>query len=146
MAIKFPITIDELANINGVGKNKAQKFGAPFLDFIEKYVQENDIERPMDIVLKGNSEKSAKRVSIILNIDKKVDLPDIAKQLGIGFEDLIFEMEQIVNSGTKINIKFFLAQFLDEEFQDEIIQYFKTIEVEDIDAAIILMANLHMKN
>ena len=136
MAIKFPITIDELANINGVGKNKAQKFGAPFLDFIEKYVQENDIERPMDIVLKGNSEKSAKRVSIILNIDKKDDLPDIAKQLGIGFEDLIFEMEQIVNSGTKINIKFFLAQFLDEEFQDEIIQYFKTIEVEDIDAAI----------
>jgi ATP-dependent DNA helicase RecQ len=136
MAIKFPITIDELANINGVGKNKAQKFGAPFLDYIEKYVQENDIERPMDIVLKGNSEKSAKRVSIILNIDKKVDLPDIAKQLGIGFEDLIFEMEQIVNSGTKINIKFFLAQFLDEDFQDEIIQYFKTIEVEDIDAAI----------
>ena len=136
MAIKFPITIDELANINGVGKNKAQKFGAPFLDYIEKYVQENDIERPMDIVLKGNSEKSAKRVSIILNIDKKVDLPDIAKQLGIGFEDLIYEMEQIINSGTKINIKFFLAQFLDEDFQDEIIQYFKTIEVEDIDAAI----------
>lgn len=136
MAIKFPITIDELANINGVGKNKAQKFGAPFIEYIEKYVQENDIERPMDIVLKGNSEKSAKRVSIILNIDKKVDLPDIAKQLGISFEDLINEMEQIVNTGTKLNIKFFLGQFLDDELQDEIIQYFRTIEVEDIDAAI----------
>ncbi len=136
MAIKFPITIEELANISGVGKNKAQKFGAPFIEYIEKYVQENDIERPMDIVLKGNSEKSAKRVSIILNIDKKVDLPDIAKQLGIGFEDLIHEMEQIVNTGTKLNIKYFLGQFLDDDLQDEVIQYFRTIEVEDIDAAI----------
>jgi len=136
MAIKFPITIEELANINGVGKNKAQKFGAPFIDYIEKYVAENDIERPMDIVLKGNSEKSAKRVSIILNIDKKVDLPDIAKQLGIEFDDLIVEMEQIVNTGTKLNIKYFLGQFLDEDLQDEIVQYFRSVEVEDVDAAV----------
>ncbi len=136
MAIKFPITLEELANINGVGKNKAQKFGAPFIEYIEKYVAENDIERPMDIVLKGNSEKSAKRVSIILNIDKKVDLPDIAKQLGIEFNDLIGEMEQIVNTGTKLNIKYFLGQFLDDDLQDEIIQYFRSIETEDVDAAV----------
>jgi ATP-dependent DNA helicase RecQ len=136
MAIKYPITIEELANINGVGKNKAQKFGAPFIDYIEKYVAENDIERPMDIVLKGNSEKSAKRVSIILNIDKKVDLPDIAKQLGIEFDDLIGELEQIVNTGTKLNIKYFLGQFLDEDLQDEITQYFRSVEVEDVDAAV----------
>ena len=136
MAIKYPITLEELANINGVGKNKAQKFGAPFIDYIEKYVAENDIERPMDIVLKGNSEKSAKRVSIILNIDKKVDLPDIAKQLGIEFNDLIGEMEQIVNTGTKLNIKYFLGQFLDEDLQDEITQYFRSVETEDVDAAV----------
>lgn len=136
MAIKYPITIEELANINGVGKNKAQKFGAQFIEYIEKYVAENDIERPMDIVLKGNSEKSAKRVSIILNIDKKVDLPDIAKQLGIEFDDLIGELEQIVNTGTKLNIKYFLSQFLDEDLQDEITQYFRSVEVEDVDAAV----------
>ncbi len=136
MAIKYPITIEELANINGVGKNKAMKFGAPFIEYIEKYVAENDIDRPMDIVLKGNSEKSAKRVSIILNIDKKVDLPDIAKQLGIEFDDLIVELEQIVNTGTKLNIKYFLSQFLDDDLQDEITQYFRSVEVEDVDAAV----------
>ena len=136
MAIKFPITLEELANISGVGKNKAQKFGEQFIAFIEKYVQDNDIERPLDIVLKGNSEKSAKRVSIILNIDKKVELPDIAKQLGISFDELIGEMEQIVNSGTKINIKFFLEQFLDDDLQEEIVQFFKSSDIEDIDAAV----------
>ena len=136
MAIKFPITLEELANISGVGKNKAQKFGEQFIAYIEKYVQDNDIERPLDIVLKGNSEKSAKRVSIILNIDKKVELPDIAKQLGISFDELIGEMEQIVNSGTKINIKFFLEQFLDDDLQEEIVQFFKSSDIEDIDAAV----------
>jgi len=136
MAIKFPITLEELANISGVGKNKAQKFGEQFVTYIEKYVQDNDIERPLDIVLKGNSEKSAKRVSIILNIDKKVELPDIAKQLGISFDELINEMEQIVNSGTKINIKFFLEQFLDDDLQEEIVQFFRSSDIEDIDAAV----------
>jgi ATP-dependent DNA helicase RecQ len=71
-----------------------------------------------------------------LNIDKKVDLPDIAKQLGIEFNDLIGEMEQIVNTGTKLNIKYFLGQFLDDDLQDEIIQYFRSIETEDVDAAV----------
>jgi len=136
MAIKFPITLEELANISGVGKNKAQKFGEQFIAYIEKYVKDNDIERPLDIVLKGNSEKSAKRVSIILNIDKKVELSDIAKQLGISFDELIGEMEQIVNSGTKINIKFFLEQFLDDDLQEEIVQFFKSSDIEDIDAAV----------
>jgi ATP-dependent DNA helicase RecQ len=136
MAIKFPITLEELANISGVGKNKALKFGEQFIAYIEKYVQDNDIERPLDIVLKGNSEKSAKRVSIILNIDKKVELPDIAKQLGISFDELINEMEQIVNSGTKINIKFFIEQFLDDDLQEEIVQFFKSADIEDIDAAV----------
>lgn len=136
MATKYPITIEELANINGVGKNKAQKFGAPFIAFIEKYVKDNEIDRPMEVVLKGNSERSAKRVNIILNIDKKVDLPDIADQLKIEFDEMLEELTQIVNSGTKINIRYFLNQFLDEDLQEEIVDYFRNEEVEDIDAAV----------
>jgi ATP-dependent DNA helicase RecQ len=136
MAIKYPITKEELANINGVGKNKALKFGAEFVRYIDNYVRENDIERPIEVVLKGNSEKSAKRVNIILNIDKKVDLPVIATQLGISFDELLEELQQIVNSGTKLNIRYFLDQFLDEDLQDEVIEYFKTTEEENIDAAV----------
>ena len=136
MAIKYPSDIQELSNINGVGKNKATKFGQPFVDFINKYVEENDIERPTDVILKGNAERSAKRVNIILNIDKKVDLPEIAAQLKIPFDDLLLEISQIVNTGTKINIRYFLDQFLDDDLQEEIIDYFKTQESENIDAAV----------
>ena len=135
MATKYPMTIDELVNINGVGKNKAQKFGEPFVAYITEFVKANDIERPQDIVLKGNSDKSAKRVSIILNIDKKVDLPDIAKQLGISFEELIQELDQIVNSGTKLNLRYFLNQFIEEELQAEVMAYFKTVDEADLEAA-----------
>lgn len=136
MATKFPLSMEELVNINGVGKNKAKKFGQPFIDFIAKYVEENEIERAEDIVLKGNAERSAKRVNIILNIDKKVDLPDIAGQLKIEFDDLIDELSQIVNSGTKINIRYFLNQFLDDDLQEEMVDYFTNEETEDIEAAI----------
>ena len=136
MATKYPMSMSELANINGVGKNKAQKFGQPFIDFIAKYVEENEIERSEDIVLKGNSERSAKRVNIILNIDKKVDLPDIAGQLKIEFDELLDELTQIVNSGTKINIRYFLNQFLDDELQEELVEYFSGEENEDIEAAV----------
>jgi ATP-dependent DNA helicase RecQ len=136
MAMKYPITKEELANINGVGKNKALKFGAEFVQYIDNYVRDNEIERPIEVVLKGNSEKSAKRVNIILNIDKKVDLPVIATQLGISFDELLEELQQIVNSGTKLNIRYFLDQFLDEDLQDEVIEYFKTTEEENIDAAV----------
>jgi ATP-dependent DNA helicase RecQ len=135
MATKYPITIEELANVNGVGRNKAQKFGAPFIAFIASYVKDNDIDRPVDVVLKGNSERSAKRVNIILNIDKKVDLPDIADQLKIEFNEMLDELTQVVNSGTKINIRYFLNQFLDDDLQEEIFEYFRTEQVEDIEAA-----------
>jgi len=135
MATKYPISLEELANISGVGKNKAQKFGEPFVQYIEQYVEENEIERPFEIVLKGNSEKSAKRVSIILNIDKKVDLPEIAKQLGITFESLIEELEQIVASGSKLNLHYFLDQFLEEELLEEVFEYLKTSEEGDLEEA-----------
>jgi ATP-dependent DNA helicase RecQ len=136
MAIKYPMNIEELGNINGVGKNKAQKFGEPFVSYIAEFVKEHQIERPQDIVLKGNSERSAKRVNIILNIDKKVDLPDIAKQLGISFDDLLHELEQIVNSGTKLNLRYFMNQFLDDELQAEVLAYFKTTDEANIDEAV----------
>lgn len=135
MATKFPITLEELANINGVGKNKAQKFGQPFIEYIEKFVKENDIERPQDIVLKGNAEKSVKKRNIILNIDKKVDLMEIAKQQGIDFETLVGELEQIVNTGSKLNLRYFINQFLEEDLQEEIFDYFRSTQEDDLEAA-----------
>ena len=135
MATKYPISLEEIANISGVGKNKAQKFGQAFVDYIEEYVETNEIDRPFEIVLKGNAEKSAKRVSIILNIDKKIDLPDIAKQLGISFDSLIDEMEQIVGSGSKLNLHYFIDQFMEEELLQEVYDYLKTSEEDDLDKA-----------
>ena len=135
MATKYPVSMDELANISGVGKNKAQKFGQSFIDYINEYVDTNEIDRPFEIVLKGNAEKSAKRVSIILNIDKKIDLPDIAKQLGISFDSLLDEMEQIVNSGSKLNLHYFLDQFMEEELLQEVYDYLKSSEEDDLDKA-----------
>lgn len=137
MAAKYPITMDELASINGVGKNKAVKFGEPFIAYIEEFVKTNDIERPQDIILKGNSEKSGKKTtSIILNIDKQVDLTDIAKQQGISFNELIEEMQSIVYHGTRINLHYFLDQYLDADLQEEIFDYLKTTEEIDIDKAV----------
>lgn len=135
MATKYPITLDELSNINGVGRNKAIKFGQPFIDYIAAFVKENNIERPLDIVLKGNAEKSARKVGIILNIDKRVDLTDIAKQLGVGFEVLVDELEQIVNTGTKLNLRYFLDQFLEEELQQEVFDYFRKSEEDNLETA-----------
>ncbi len=136
MATKYPITIEELSNINGVGKNKATKFGQPFVDFIADFVKKNEIERPQDIVLKSTAEKSAKKVSIILNIDKQADLVDIANNQGMEFSELIQELELIVNTGTKLNIRYFLDQFLDDELQEEIFSYFRNTEEDDLEAAI----------
>lgn len=136
MAIKYPINLEELSNINGVGKNKALKFGQAFVDHISKYIEIHEIDRPVDVVLKGNSEKSAKRVNIILNIDKKVDLPDIASQLKISFGELLDELQLIVHSGTKLNIRYFLEQFIDDDLMDEIIDYFRTQEIDNIDLAV----------
>ncbi len=136
MSTKFPTTMEELMNVNGVNKVKATKFGTPFIEFIAKYVEENEIERPEDIMLKGNAEKSQKRINIILSIDKKISLLDIAKQQGIEFEDLLEELELIVANGTKINIKYFIFEFLDEDYLEEIIDYFKSNDDPDVYKAI----------
>lgn len=130
MASKFPITMEEMENISGMGKNKTAKFGAPFVEFIAQYVEENDIEREQDIVVKSSANKSQKKVSIILNIDKKQSLDDIAKMQGIGLSDLIDELEHIVISGTKLDLNYYIDEIFDEEFKDEIYEVLKEEEDE----------------
>ena len=135
MCTQYPITLDEIAQIGGVGKGKAQKFGQPFIDLIKNYVEENDIERPIDFVVKSTGTKSLQKVQIIQNIDKRIPLPDIAKGLGKSMGDLIHELETIVSSGTKLNIQYFIDEELDDDQQDEIMEYFMQSETDEIRAA-----------
>jgi ATP-dependent DNA helicase RecQ len=135
MCTQYPITLDEIAQIGGVGKGKAQKFGQPFIDLIKNYVEENDIERPIDFVVKSTGTKSLQKVQIIQNIDKRIPLPDIAKGLGKSMGDLITELETIVSSGTKLNIQYFIDEELDDDQQDEIMEYFMQSETDEIHAA-----------
>jgi len=128
MAAKYPITLKEFEDINGVGKNKAQKYGKEFVQFIEKFVKEHDIERPEDIVVKSSANKSQKKVAIILNIDKKQNLEDISRSLGNDIGELIDELENIVTSGTKLDLKYYIDEIFDEEFQDEIIEALRNEE------------------
>lgn len=135
MAIRYPITIEELTNIAGVGSGKANKYGRAFLALIKKYVEENEIERPMDMVVKSVANKSANKVHIITNIDKRLPLEDIAKSKGLSMEDILGEIEAIVFSGTKVNINYYLDDILDEDSQDDIFEYFKESEDDTIEAA-----------
>ncbi|MCC6599145.1 MAG: ATP-dependent DNA helicase RecQ, partial [Crocinitomicaceae bacterium] len=135
MATQYPITLDELAQIGGVGKGKATKFGQPFITLIDRYVRENEIERPMDFVMKSAPSKSGAKVQIIQNIDKKIPLPDIAKGLGKDMNGLLEELETIVSSGTRININYFIDEEIDEDAQEEIMEYFMQSETDDIRAA-----------
>jgi ATP-dependent DNA helicase RecQ len=124
MTMQYPINLEELQNITGVGTGKAQRYGLPFLDLIKKYVEENNIERIQDFVVKSIVNKSGKKVNIITNIDRKLPLEDIAKSQNKKIEELISEIENIVASGTKINIDYHLNNIIDEESQKEIYDYF----------------------
>jgi ATP-dependent DNA helicase RecQ len=135
MALKYPITMDELKNIYGVGEGKAKKFGKPFVDLIAKYVEENDIIRPDDFVVKSTGVNSALKLYIIQNTDRKIPLEDIAKSKGLEFLELIEEMQRIVYSGTKINIDYCIDELLDEEQQEEIFDYFMESESDRIQDA-----------
>lgn len=140
MSIQYPIKMSELVNITGVGQGKAQKYGKPFLDLIKVYVEENDIIRPNDMVVKsvvGN--KSALKVYIIQSIDRKVDLYDIAEAKCIEFEDLLTEMESIVASGTKLNIKYFIDENIDLEHQESITEYFSDAHTDSINDALVFL-------
>ena len=136
MTIQYPVSIDELHKISGVGTGKAQRYGKPFIDLINKYVEENNIDRVQDFVMKSVVNKSGQKVNIITNIDRKLPLDDIAKSQGKKTEELIQEIENIVASGTKINIDYHLNNILDEDAQEEIYDYFlEDAESDDISAA-----------
>ena len=124
MSIMYPITIDELKNCQGVGEGKARKFGKEFLSLIEKYVEENEIDRPDDFVMKSMVNKSVNKVYIIQSIDRKIPLEDIADAKGMDMEELLDEIEAIVYSGTKLNLDYYIEQTLDDDVVEEIFEYF----------------------
>jgi ATP-dependent DNA helicase RecQ len=136
MAIRYPISIDELINSSGIGSGKAQKFGKPFVDLIARYVKDNEIERPMDMVVKTVANKSANKVHIITNIDKRLPIEDIAKSKGMDMEAILTEIEAIVQSGTTVNIGYYIDEILDEDSQEEIFDYFKEAKNDSIDGAL----------
>ncbi len=136
MALKYPINMEELKNIYGVGEGKARKFGQPFIELIARYVETHDIVRPDDFVIKGTGLNSGLKLFIIQNTDRKIPLEDIAKSKGLTFAELIDEMQRIVYSGTKINIDYYIDDILDEEQQEEIFDYFMESDSDRIQVAL----------
>ena len=136
MALKYPISQAELINIHGVGEGKAKKYGTEFIALINRYVEENDIVRPDDLVVKSTGTNSVNKLYIIQNIDRKLSLDDIAKAKGLTMDALIKEMEQIVYSGTKLNIKYWIDDLLDDDQQEEIQDYFMESVTDKIEDAL----------
>jgi len=136
MALQYPITVEELKYIQGVGEGKAKRYGKEFVELIKSYVEENEIDRPQDMVVKSVANKSKIKVGIIQSIDRKLSLDDIAASIGIDMKELVSEIETIVNSGTKINIDYYLDEILDEDHQEEIFEYFREADEDSIDAAL----------
>jgi len=137
MAIQYPISMDEMKNIAGVGTGKAQKYGQPFINLIKDYVDEKDIIRAQDMVVKSVVNKSGLKVSIIQSIDRQMPLEDIASAKGLEMPDLLDEIESIVQSGTKLNLDYYINQVIDEEKQDDIYEYFlEEAETESVQEAI----------
>lgn len=135
MCFQYPVTIDELTNIQGVGTGKATRYGAPFVELIKRYVDENDIDRPQDMVVKSLVNKSGLKVQLIQNIDRKLPLEDIGRSQGKTMDEVIDEIEAIVSSGTRVNISYYIDDILDPEHQDEIYDYFTEAETDDLIAA-----------
>jgi ATP-dependent DNA helicase RecQ len=136
MATRYPVSLEELQTIQGVGAGKAKKYGKEFVQLIKEYVDENEIERPQDMVVKSVVKKSGVKVFIIQSIDRKVNLADIAGSKGLSMNELIKEIEAIINSGTKINIDYYIDQTIDEDYIDEIYDYFYESETGSIEDAI----------
>ncbi|NJB72363.1 ATP-dependent DNA helicase RecQ [Saonia flava] len=136
MSLKYPISMEELTNIHGVGEGKAKKYGKPFIELISSYVEENEIIRPDDLVVKSTGANSALKLYIIQNVDRKLPLSDIASAKGMEMKELIKAMEQIVFSGTKLNIDYWVDDIMDEDHQEEIHDYFLEAESDDIETAI----------
>ena len=135
MVLKYPTTLLELTNIYGVGKGKADKYGKPFIELISRYVEENDIIKPDDLIVKSTGINSSLKLFIIQNTDRKIDLEDIAKSKGLKYDELLIEMQRIVYSGTKLNIRYAIDNILDEDQQEEIFEYFLESETDKIATA-----------
>ena len=136
MATTYPISIEELQNIPGVGAGKAKRYGKEFVEIIKRHVDENEIERPEDLRFRSVANKSKMKISIIQGIDRKIALDELADSKGLEFEELLDEIEAIVYSGTKINIDYFLNEIMDEDHQEDIFEYFRESESDDLEAAI----------
>ena len=137
MSIQYPITIEEMQNISGVGAGKAKKFGEEFIKLIKAYVEEKDIIRPQDMVVKSVANKAGNKIFIIQSIDRKMDFEDIARAKSLSFDELLTEIEAIVNSGTRLNIQYYLNNYMDEDKVEDIYLYFKEdAESDSLDEAI----------
>ena len=137
MSVQYPITLEEMQNITGVGVGKARKFGEEFVKLIKAYVEEKEIIRPQDMVVKGVANKSGNKIFIIQSIDRKMDFEDIARAKDLDFDELLTEIEGIVNSGTKLDISYYIREFMDEDKAEDIYLYFKEdAESDSLDAAI----------
>ncbi len=132
MCFQYPIDLDELTNIQGVGIGKAQRYGEPFIALIANYVEDNEIERPQDMVVKSLINKSGLKVQLIQNIDRKLPLDDIADSQGKSFNELLDEIESIVSSGTRVNINYYINNLLDADNQEEIFDYFNGADSDDL--------------
>jgi ATP-dependent DNA helicase RecQ len=135
MSINYPTTMEELEKIQGVSKGKAVRYGRKFIDLIAKYVEENDITKPDDFVMKSVVNKSGMKVFIIQNIDKKIPLETIARNKDLTLQDLLIEMETIVASGTRLNLDYCLEQELDEYEQEDIFDFFRSSHDDTLDSA-----------
>ena len=136
MTYKYPTSLDEFKNINGVGEGKVVKFGHQFIKLIKEYIEENDIVKSDEVVLRTSGSKSSKKLSLIQNVDKKIPLDEISESRGIEFNVLLLELESIVFSGTKLNIDYYVDDILDEDQQEELHEYFLESESEDISIAL----------
>ena len=132
MALKYPISLQELVQINGVGEGKAKRYGIKFIELIKKYVVENEIIRPEDLIIKSTGANSAIKLYLIQSIDRKLSLDDIASAKGIDMSKLITEMETIVFSGTKLNIDYWINEIFDEDQIDELMDYFMEADSDDL--------------
>ncbi|MFI3319320.1 MAG: DNA helicase RecQ [Rikenellaceae bacterium] len=137
MSVQYPITVEEMQNITGVGAGKARKFGAEFIKLIKAYVEEKDIIRPQDMIVKSVANTAGNKIFIIKSVDRKMDFEDIAKAKSLDFDELLSEMEGIVNSGTRLDISYYIDEYMDEEKAEDIYLYFKEdAESDSLDAAI----------
>jgi len=136
MATYYPISMEDMKTISGVSEGKAVKFGKPFIELIKTYVEENDIERPTEVVIRQVANKSKNKVTIIQSVDRKMPFEDIARQVELKFDELLYELNGIADAGTKLNISYHIRDRVDEEILEEIFDYFREAPTDSIETAI----------